>query len=546
MKRKLVSLVLATLMLVAMLATAVAEPTMPELPNNTLSITVNIPQFNYEAAGTIMQQKWQEMMEAYLGIKLDITYNVTPWADYRVNEKVLIQAGEIPDVASYSQNTFVNEFGEDGLVLDVTQYLDYMTYYPQYIESTNGGMDYITNADGTSYYFFDGYYNPGNITGAQSFTSFAYRFDLLKKYDLQPATTIEEFDALCAKIKSLIDSGEIPLKYVLHNSTKDYAFYRGFVGIFHTWDTTYWNGEKWSFGPIEDNFREMLGYLNGLYNLGYIDPEFATDTSDMANDKALNNGMAIVPTLWSGMPRTWNLQKTDPDMEWGLAFLPGNANYGTPWKWGSRQTGKSLSNSMGIIINASTKYPEWIVKMIDYQYSDEIVNFMNWGIEGEHYTVDENGDRHFTEMLYETGDPTAVAGTIGIMSSSANRPGIPFIPQSFDAAGELFAKEPWWSVAEGYYIGQYWIESGKIGGEDSVSPFDRPPVLRLTAAEATARAEMSSACELYAREQALKFITGELDVTDDAAWANYIAGIKSQVADFDGVLATLQAKSVLD
>ncbi len=546
MNRKLVSLVLAALMLVALAAAAIAEPAMPELPNNTLSITVNVPTFNYDSQGTIMQQKWQEMMEAYLGIKLDITYNQTPWADYRVNEKVLIQAGEIPDAASYSQNTFVNEFGEDGLVLDLTQYLEYMTYYPQYIEATNGGMDYITTADGASYYFYDGYYNPNNITGAQSFTSFAYRFDLLKAFDLQPATTMEEFDALCAAIKTLIDEGKIDAKYVLHNSTKDYAFYRGFVGIFHTWDTTYWNGEKWSFGPIEDNFRTMLNYLNGLYNLGYIDPEFATDTSDMVTDKALNDGMVIIPTLWSGMPRTWNLTKTNPDMEWGLAFLPKDDTYGTPWKWGSRQTGKSLSNSMGIIVSAATKYPEWVVKMIDYQYSDEIVNFLNWGIEGEHYTVDENGQRHFTDMIYATGDPTNVAGQIGIMSSSACRPGIPFIPQSFDAAAELMAKEPWWNPEEGYYVGQYWVESGKIGGEDSVSPFDRPPVLRLTASEATARSEMSSACELYAREQALKFITGELDVNDDAVWENYIKGVKSQVADFDGVLSTLQEKSVLN
>ncbi len=548
MNRKLLSIMLAALMLTALIApiAAAEAPAMPALPDNTLKITVNIPLFNYEAKGTPIQAKWEEMMEAYLGIKLDITYNETPWTDYRNNEKVLIQAGEIPDAATYSQNTFINEFGEDGLVLDLTQYWDYMTYYPQYVEATNGGMDYVTNEDGTSYYFMDGYYNPNDITGAQSFTSFAYRFDLLKKYDLAPATTIEEFDKLCADIKALIDSGEIDAKYVLHNSTKDYAFYRGFVGIFHTWDTTYWNGEKWSFGPIEDNFREMLGYLNGLYTLGYMDPEFATDTSDMVLNKALNDGMAIVPTLWSGMPRTWNLQKTNPDMEWGLAFLPKNETYGTPWKWGSRQTGKSVSNSMGIIINASTKYPEWIVKMIDYQYSDEIVNMMNWGLEGEHCTIDADGQYQFTDLIATADDPTATAGQLGIMSASACRPGIPFVPQLFDAAASLMAKEPWWNPEEGYYTGQYWIESGKIGGEESVSPYDRPPVVRLSAAEATARAEMTNACELYAREQALKFITGELDVKDDAAWASYIAAVKSQVADFDGVLATLQAKSQIN
>ena len=56
---------------------------------------------------------------------------------------------------------------------------------------------------------------------------------------------------------------------------------------------------------------------------------------------------------------------------------------------------------------------------------------------------------------------------------------------------------------------------------------------------------MTSSCENYAKEQSFKFITGELDINDDAAWQTYIAGVKSQVSDFDGILETLQSKSVL-
>ena len=66
------------------------------------------------------------------------------------------------------------------------------------------------------------------------------------------------------------------------NSTKDYSLYRGFVGIFHTWDVLYYNGSEWVFGPLEDNFREMLKYLNGLYEAGYIDPEFGTADTESA------------------------------------------------------------------------------------------------------------------------------------------------------------------------------------------------------------------------------------------------------------------------
>lgn len=290
----------------------------PELPDNTLSITVAIPNFGTTPEGTLVQVKWQEMMEAYLGCKLDITWSMTPWADFRENEKVLLQSGDITDVATYSQGIYVNEFGSDEIVLDILKYKDYLQYYPEFVKETNGGESFAYNADGTAYYFMDGFDNPENLTGAQSFTAFAYRFDILDKFGLKPATTLEEFTKLCADIKVLIDESKIDEKYVMTNSDKNYAFYRGFVGIFHTWDSTYWNGKEWSFGPIEDNFREMLKYLNTLYDAGYIDPEFATDDGTACTEKAVTGNNVIIPTLWAGMPRVWNTQTTIEGMNWGL------------------------------------------------------------------------------------------------------------------------------------------------------------------------------------------------------------------------------------
>ncbi|HHV12451.1 MAG TPA: hypothetical protein GXX75_19435 [Clostridiales bacterium] len=521
------------------------EAVLPELPNNTLSITVNTANFGTDAQGTAVQEEWQRMMEEYLGCKLDITWNMTPWQDFRTNEAVLLQSGDIPDVSTYSQGTLVNEYGADGVVLDISKYTQYMKYYPEFIKSTNGGEKYVFNENGSSYYFMDGFVNPENIEGAQSFTAFAYRFDLLEKFNLKPATTLDEFTKLCADIKELIDKGEIDAKYVMSNSDKNYAFYRGFVGIFHTWDTTYWNGEKWSFGPIEDNFREMLKYINSLYAAGYIDPEFGTDDGATATEKAVKGSNVIQPTLWAGMPRMWNTQSTVDGMKWGLAFLPENATYGTPWKWGSRQPGKSLSNSMGIIISADTEYPEWVVKMIDYQYSDEMIEMMNWGIKDETYTVDASGDHKFADVILNAEDPVQAAANYGIMSSSACRTGIPFTPLTFEAMTEQIPTEPWWNPTDGYYEGKYWHESGKIGGPASVSPFDRPPVLNLTDKQATEKAELTTTCELFARENALKFITGEMDINDDAAWQKYVDGVKSQVSDFDGKLQMMQDGSDL-
>lgn len=79
---------------------------MPQLPDNTLHLTVRVPDFGTNPQGTRGQQMWQDMMEEYLGITLDIEWIYTPWADYTANEKVLIQAGDISDVTTYTQDSY--------------------------------------------------------------------------------------------------------------------------------------------------------------------------------------------------------------------------------------------------------------------------------------------------------------------------------------------------------------------------------------------------------------------------------------------------------
>ncbi len=520
---------------------------LPELDGDTLSLTVSIADFNQSSDGTEMQQLWQEKMEKYLGCTLDITWQRTPWADFRTNELVVLQSGQVPDVSSYSQGTAINEYGDDGIVLNLADYKDYMYYYPEYVNDTNGGEAFAYNADGSMYYFMDGFDNTQDIQGAQSFTGFAYRFDVLQANNLTPATTLDEFTTLCASLQGLIDSGASDAQYVMMNSTKDYAFYRGFVGIYHTWDTLYWNGSEWAFGPVEDNFREMLAYLNTLWDAGYIDPEMGTADYNAGTTKASTGVALVCPNLWAGSVAGWNTATTIEGLEWGLAYLPENTDYGTAWKWGSKQDGKSLNSQMGIYISADVANPEYVVAMIDYQYSDEMVEMMNWGVEGETYTASADGNT-FSDAILSAESPATEVANYGIMSSSVCRSGIPFTPLDFSAMTSVSSiPEPWWNATKGYYEGKYWIESDANGGADSVSPYDRPPVLRLTADESTAKSQLSSACETYAREYAYKFITGELDINSDSDWDTYVQGVKSQSEeDFDATLEMLDANSVIN
>lgn len=521
---------------------------LPELEDGTLSLNVSIADYQLSSENTQIQKLWQQAMEHYLGCTLDITWSRTNSTDYASNELVVLQAGNVPDVATVTKGTAVNEYGEDGLLLNLANYMDYMRYYPEFMADTNGGENFAKLEDGSMYYFMDGFYNPDDIQGAQSFTSFAYRFDVLQELGLQPATTLDEFTELCAALQAAIDDGTLDAQYVIMNSTKDYGLQRGFVGIFHTWDCLYYNDGTWRYGPIEDNYREMLRYLNSLYEAGYIDPEFATADTNAATTKATVGTAVVCPTLWSGSVAGWNNAVMEDGMQWGLAYLPENEDYGTAWKWGSRQPGKSLSSTMGIYVSAEVENPEYVVAMIDYQYSDEMINMLNWGVEGQTYTVSDDGTKVFSDDITSAEQPAVQSGNYGLMSSSVCRTGIPFTPLDFNAMLDVSSNpEPWWNEEEGYYEGKYWVESDRNGGEESVSPYDRAPVTYLTPDESSLQAELAygGVCDLRARELSNQFITGQMDIDDDAAWESYIADIKSQTSsDFDGIIAMLNENTV--
>lgn len=116
--------------------------TLPELPDGVLKLEVSIADYQQSSEGTMIQEEWQKRMEAYLGCKLDITWTRTPAVDYADNELVVLQSGQVQDAASVTKGAAVNEYGEDGTLLNLADYMDYMRYYPDYMAETAGGEDY--------------------------------------------------------------------------------------------------------------------------------------------------------------------------------------------------------------------------------------------------------------------------------------------------------------------------------------------------------------------------------------------------------------------
>ena len=120
---------------------------LPEIKDGTLKLKASIATYQMSSEGTQIQKLWQEAMEHYLGCKVEIEWQRTNSLDYASNELVVLQSGGIPDMATVTKGAAVNEYGDDGILLNLSDYMDYMKYYPEYMQGTSGGEDYakITN-----------------------------------------------------------------------------------------------------------------------------------------------------------------------------------------------------------------------------------------------------------------------------------------------------------------------------------------------------------------------------------------------------------------
>ncbi len=120
--------------------------------------------------------------------------------------------------------------------------------------------------------------------------------------------------------------------------------------------------------------------------LGMFDQtwDFGDATNSLVDSKMYENTYLAIPLIY-----------TAEDLE-GIE-LPS-----ADWKIEEHYLNGSVMNKdRGVGITVNCKYPERLVKFMDAMLSDEWQIILNWGFEGEDYTVDENGRMLMSKEQYD-------------------------------------------------------------------------------------------------------------------------------------------------
>ncbi len=316
--------------------------------------------------------------------KTNIEIQIVPSADYISKLNLLVGSNRLPDLVNVVTPDTVTKYLADGAFAPLNDAVN--TYGKSMLKELDAIPGSIKNLrdDAGNLYFI-----PRIDTSALN-TQYIINNKFLKQLNLPVPRTIDEFYNTLKAFKTL-GNDVIPLG-------KGYATVLE-VPVFNAYGTSYslrwwYNGEEYHYAPYtqQEQVKAALQFLAKLYKEGLVDPEYYTLTEDDAVAK-LNTGRVGVFNCWQDEIYGWTEgNELHPDCDY-VPLYPLSSSYG------QGIMGKREPLNWYFAVSAKSKYVDRIVKWFNYMCTDEGKTLMNWGIEGETYTVGTDGKKSFTDLI---------------------------------------------------------------------------------------------------------------------------------------------------
>ena len=338
-----------------------------------ITITAIVRDFNRDRTKYI-----DKLFEQYTNIKIEWT--IVPVTDYNTVLNLRLNSGEFPDLIQINKNT-VNTFADQGLFVNLADYLDQMPNLQKWIDKIPSIYNDSVTEEGDMYSITT--FNTRGQVPRQPI----YREDLFTAEGLEAPATIDElYNSLVILKEKYPNSLPIINRWGSGNLIGHVAnLYHTKAGIYLDNDTL-----EYTYGQVTDNFKAAIATLQKFYVAGLIDPEFATISDEQFFERILNGTALYMFAEYT------NRMNTESQGDWN-----GNGKINNPafnlevMKPVDTELGNGLLSvqyptSRGgftIAVNSKSAYINEIVALLDYQYTDEIIELVNWGLEGETFKV---------------------------------------------------------------------------------------------------------------------------------------------------------------
>lgn len=325
-----------------------------------------------------------------------VTINLepVPGSNYVDKKRALLATNNIPDIIGLESKE-VAEFAGTGMFVPISDYLDRMPNLTKAIEE-NPEIKKL---------YVDGKLYSLPITEQfkiQGGKTLLIRTDILEKLGLETPKTFDElYTVLAAMKKAYPESYPWTTRGMSFMDALSFGMGSGY-GM--TYDP---DADNYFYGTNKPEFKEVLTYLNKLYNEKLLDPDFAVNTKQNWDEK-LSTGKSFFYYDNNQFAVNYNatLQETDPNAKFDrIPYLQNAKGQTRGWLY---PKGWLVDN---YAISAKTKNPEALIKMFDWMYGPEGTIVTNYGVEGETYEMVDGKPQIKADVLekYKTAaDPARV------------------------------------------------------------------------------------------------------------------------------------------
>ena len=369
------------------------------------------PLFNAMPNGMADNMVLQELQKR-TGITLDITSTAITGAADAVSLQVA--SGDYPEIWSGFGSYYtggISEAIEQEIILNLAEYKD---NFPSYFEILDNYPIYGKNA-----YTDDG--NVGVLNGIWTNpvvdVGLAVRQDYLDELGLDVPTTLDDFYEALTAMKDKYGA-----YYYMNQDSSDpvnsFAQCFGVVGNAGSSSTyAYYmakNGEEVVFSPLEDGFKDYLETMAKWYSEGLIYADFLSAPDAVPGSDLLLSG-DIGVTYYNAASYTTLMGQVEAGSSFKLTPVepPVNVETGEPGHLGRlvdyvSPKGYSLSTALE---PGSEKF-DAVCAMLDYLYTNEGSELMNYGMEDVTFTYDADGNHVWTDLMVNNPDGLAYSWCI--------------------------------------------------------------------------------------------------------------------------------------
>ncbi|WP_245808892.1 ABC transporter substrate-binding protein [Shouchella patagoniensis] len=444
-----------------------------------------------------------EELEARTNVSLDMT--IVPMSDYTEKRSLLISGGDAPFIIPKTYPGEESPFVSSGAILPVSEYLHLMPHFTAAIEEyeMEPYLETLEQEDGNYYVL------PGMHENVWPDYTLAMRMDILEELGLDVPETWDDLEVVLEEMKEAYPdvtpfSDRFTFESTMNIAAPTFGTVAGWgLGSGLKFDH---DNEEFYFAPATDAHKDFVTYFHGLVEKGLLDKESVTQEDQQAQQKLVNGDSFVINTNSQTVIDYRNdMNETLGEDNFEIKKIPVPAG-----PLGGVMGGSKLEN--GVMINAKAKEDpnfEAMMQFVDwFFYSPEAKEFTKWGVEGETFTKDSDGNRQLADDVNYVGlnpDGTkALNADFGFSGGNFSYGGSTELLHSMMNDEEIEFQEEMLATKE---------------------PLMPDPPIKYNAMELEQATLLSTPLTDHVRQNTLQFILGTRDLEE---WDDYVQELESR------------------